>query len=122
MPSSESVTEIHRGLSPVEEPELARPRRVRVMVSGLTALYAVALAVGCMVLYLPLLSRVVFHSHETLTPYLRLLEYLGEMRAGHWLPQVFPHAFERAGYAFPRFYPPFGNAVAVVFTVVTGDV
>jgi hypothetical protein len=117
------VSELARGLPrTAEERQVVSRRRTRGPVSRLTVLYAVALTVGCTVLYLPLLSRVGFHSHETMTPYLRLLEYLGEMRAGHWLPQVFPHAFEHAGYAFPRFYPPLGNAVAAAFTVMTGDV
>ena len=74
------------------------------------------------VLYLPLLGRTGFFSHEDATPYYRVLEYVGEIRDGHWLPQTFPRLFRGAGFAFPRFYPPLGNAVAVALTFATGDV
>jgi hypothetical protein len=73
-------------------------------------------------LYLPLLRREGFHSHEDVGLYLRVLEFLGEMRAGHWPPQSFPHLFLGAGYAFPRFYPPLGNTIAALLTAATDDV
>src|SRR6478736_2148432 len=84
--------------------------------------YPAALVLIALVLYLPLLGRLGFFSHEDATPYFRVLEYVGEIRDGHWLPQTFPRLFRGAGYAFPRFYPPLANAVAVAVTMATGDV
>jgi hypothetical protein len=81
-----------------------------------------ALFLLVVVLYLPLLGRTGFFSHEDATPYYRVLEYVGEIRDGHWLPQTFPRLFRGAGFAFPRFYPPLGNAIAVAMTFATGDV
>jgi len=86
------------------------------------ALLVATLFLLVVVLYLPLLGRQGFFSHEDATPYYRVLEYVGEIRDGHWLPQSFPRLFRGAGYAFPRFYPPLGNAVAVALTFATGDV
>ena len=86
------------------------------------ALYPVAVVILATLLYLPLLRREGFHSHEDVGLYLRVLEYLGEIRAGHWPPQSFPSLFSGAGYAFPRFYPPLGSSVAALLTAVSGDV
>lgn len=101
--------------APLTTPSSAQPRTARPV--DLAALVLIAL-----VLYLPLLGRVGFFSHEDATPYFRVLEYVGEIRDGHWLPQTFPRLFRGAGYAFPRFYPPLANAVAVAVTMATGDV
>jgi hypothetical protein len=73
------------------------------------------------VLYLPLLGRTGFASHEGSNPYIRVLEHLREIQDGHWLPQTYPDLFRGAGYAFPRFYPPLGNSVAAALTALTGD-
>jgi hypothetical protein len=89
------------------------PRRV---------LYPLAFVVLATVLYLPLVRPEGFHSHEDVALYLRVLEYLSELRAGHWPPQSFPSLFSGAGYAFPRFYPPLGNAVAALLTAISRDV
>src|SRR5262245_10900653 len=94
---------------------VASPRRI-------PPLHLAALVLVVVVLYIPLLGRVGFFSHEDATPYYRVLEYVGEMRDGHWLPQIFPRVFQGAGHAFPRFYAPIGNAVAVALTFATGDV
>jgi hypothetical protein len=81
-----------------------------------------AVVLIAIVLYAPLLSRQGFFSHEDATPYYRVLEYVGEIRDGHWLPQTFPRVFKGAGHAFPRFYAPIGNWIAVAMTFATGDV
>jgi hypothetical protein len=85
-------------------------------------LYPLTFVVLATVLYLPLLAPQGFHSHEDVALYLRVLEYLGELRAGHWPPQSYPSLFSGAGYAFPRFYPPLGNTAASLLTVLAGDV
>jgi hypothetical protein len=85
-------------------------------------LYPVTFVVLATMLYLPLLRREGFHSHEDVALYLRVLEYLSELRAGHWPPQSYPSLFSGAGYAFPRFYPPLGNIIASLLTAITGDV
>jgi hypothetical protein len=86
------------------------------------SLYAVVVVLLAVVLYLPLLGRVGFASHEGSNPYSRVLEHVREIRDGHWIPQTYPDMFLGAGYAFPRFYPPFGNTVATALTPLTGDV
>jgi hypothetical protein len=85
-------------------------------------LYPLTFVVLATMLYLPLLRREGFHSHEDVALYLRVLEYLSELRAGHWPPQSYPSLFSGAGYAFPRFYPPLANTVAAMLTAVSGDV
>ena len=85
-------------------------------------LYPLTIVVVGAILYLPLVGRQGFNSHEVDAPYYRVLEYLHEIRQGHWLPQTFPHFFQGAGFAYPRFYPPVANAVATAVTAVTGDV
>lgn len=82
----------------------------------------VALVIAVVVLYLPLLSQSGFFSHEDAGLYYRVLEYVQQVRDGHWLPQTFPRLFHGAGYAFPRFYPPLGNVVAAALTAITGNV
>jgi hypothetical protein len=85
-------------------------------------LYAMVSALLAVVLYLPLLGRTGFASHEGSNPYVRVLEHLREVQDGHWLPQTYPDLFLGAGYAFPRFYPPLANTVASALTALTGDV
>ncbi|HEX5634478.1 MAG TPA: 6-pyruvoyl-tetrahydropterin synthase-related protein, partial [Gemmatimonadales bacterium] len=53
--------------------------------------------------------------------YLRIVEYERELAAGFW-PQNLPDAVRGAGHAFPRFYPPFAYAVAVMVNAVVDDV
>jgi hypothetical protein len=81
-----------------------------------------ALVVIGTLLYVPLLDRHGFHSHEDATTYLRVVEYGREIQAGHWIPQTLPSLFSGGGYAFPRFYPPFAYGVAVALTAATSDV
>lgn len=84
-------------------------------------LYATVLVLVTVLLYAPLLDQTGFASHEGSNPYVRVLEHLREMQAGHWLPQTYPDLFFGAGYAFPRFYPPLANNVAVALTALSGD-
>jgi hypothetical protein len=85
-------------------------------------MYAAAVAVIAILLFLPLFGREGFSSHEGANPYYRVLMYQWAIADGHWLPQSFPLLFRGAGYAFPRFYPPLGNLVALGLTAMTGDV
>jgi len=85
-------------------------------------LYATVLVLLIVLLYVPLLERTGFASHEGSNPYVRVLEHVREIHDGHWLPQTYPDLFYGAGYAFPRFYPPLGNTVAAGLTALTGDV
>jgi hypothetical protein len=85
-------------------------------------MYAAGVAVIAILLFLPLFGREGFSSHEGANPYYRVLMYQWAIADGHWLPQCFPLLFRGAGYAFPRFYPPFGNLLAVGLTAMTGDV
>ena len=98
-----------------------RLRRLVDWSRGAALLYPTALVVLGTLLYSPLLDRHGFHSHEGAATYLRVLEYVREIRAGHWIPQSLPDLFSGAGYAFPRFYPPLGYAVAAAFTATTSD-
>jgi hypothetical protein len=85
-------------------------------------MYAAAVAVIAILLFLPLFGREGFSSHEGSNPYYRVLMYQSAIADGRWLPQSFPLLFRGAGYAFPRFYPPFGNLLAVGLTAMTGNV
>jgi hypothetical protein len=94
--------------------------------SNRTAFTALDLVCGLVIValvlfaYAALLDRHGFESHEHDWPYLRAHEYLAELRAGHF-PQTFPDAVSGGGYAFPRYYPPFGYAVAVLLAAALGD-
>lgn len=72
-------------------------------------------------LFAALFDRTGFASHERIWPYTRTLEYLRELTAGRF-PQTLPDAFAGGGHAFPRFYPPFAYAAAVLASVAVGDV
>ena len=90
--------------------------------SAVSILYVAAAALIASLLFVSLLGREGFNSHEGSNPYYRVLMYAGELRDGHWPPQTFPQLFRGAGFAFPRFYAPLGNLVAVALTALTGDV
>lgn len=71
-------------------------------------------------LFSDLLQSKVFWSHENLFPYIRAEQVANELRQGHY-PQAFPDALNGAGYAFPRFYPPFSLFLSAFLTIAFGD-
>lgn len=71
-------------------------------------------------LYSDLLTSASFWSHEKFYVYMRADQVAKELEAGHY-PQAFPDAVYGAGFAFPRFYPPFSLWLSAGLTLLVGD-
>lgn len=71
-------------------------------------------------LFSALLAPQAFVSHENLYVYIRADQVAQEFRAGHF-PQAFPDAVGGAGFAFPRFYPPFSLWLSAWMSMLVGD-
>ncbi|HQR38172.1 MAG TPA: 6-pyruvoyl-tetrahydropterin synthase-related protein [Blastocatellia bacterium] len=83
---------------------------------------ACLLVIGLAVTYLyrELLQTRAFLSHEVYYTYIRAHEVALELLAGH-LPQAFPDAIFGAGFAFPRFYPPFTLWLSAGLSLLVGN-
>ena len=88
--------------------------------AGAHALCVLAVAGAVAYLYGDLLDRHAFLSHELFFPYIRTHEVVEEFRSGH-VPQVFGDAIWGAGYAFPRFYPPFSLWLSAGLALLVRD-
>jgi hypothetical protein len=83
---------------------------------------ACILLIAAVVAYLfgALLDPHAFFCHERFYTYIRAGQVAKEMLAGHF-PQAFPDAVYGAGFAFPRFYPPFSLWLSAVMSILVGD-
>lgn len=72
-------------------------------------------------LFSALLEPIAFTSHEGLYVFARTQQVAVELNAGRF-PQSFPDACFGAGFAFPRFYPPFTLYASAVLALLFGNV
>lgn len=79
-----------------------------------------ALVATVFYLYGALLCRQGFNCHEIFYSYMRADQVAKELASWH-MPQVFPDACYGAGFAFPRFYPPFSLWLSGGLALALGD-
>ncbi len=81
------------------------------------------LVVACAVTWLfsPTLEPTCFTSHEGIYTYARTQQVAKELYAGRF-PQSFPDAVNGAGFAFPRYYPPFTLLLSAGLVFLAGSV